>query len=232
LSSTLYEYCLQMGRAELAGEWDAEKNGELSSACLSYGSKKKVWWRCAKGHVWQARILSRVDGAGCPVCTGKAVAPGENDMASLFPQLAAEWHPTKNGALRPEEVLPFSNRKVSWLCAKGHEWESSIAHRTKHSSGCPYCTNKKVLAGFNDLATLQREVAEQWHPTLNGALTPEMITPGSAKKVWWQCSEGHVWQAHVFSRTGADKCGCPVCAGKVNKKLRGKYTDIIEAKTR
>jgi hypothetical protein len=84
-----------------------------------------------------------------------------------------------------------------------------------------------VLAGFNDLATLEPEVAEQWHPTLNGILKPSMVTAGSHRKVWWQCSKGHVWKAVVYSRTGPQKCGCPVCAGRVNQSRMERYATIL-----
>ena len=55
---------------------------------------------------------------------------------------------------------------------------------------------------------------------LNGALTPQMVTAGSHKKIWWRCPENHVWKAVVYSRTGPKRCGCPVCAGKA-KPPRG-----------
>ena len=80
--------------------------------------------------------------------------------------------------------------------------------------GCPYCANRKVLPGFNDLATAAPRVAKQWHESLNGALTPEMVTAGSHKKAWWQCSYGHVWKAAIYSRAGVQQCSCPVCAGR------------------
>ena len=86
--------------------------------------------------------------------------------------------------------------------------------------GCPYCANRKVLPGFNDLATIQPLVTKQWHETLNGTLTPEMVTAGSHKKAWWQCSYGHVWKATIYSRAGVQQCGCPVCAGRTRTKTR------------
>ena len=87
----------------------------------------------------------------------------------------------------------------------------------QRGNGCPYCANRKVLPGFNDLATAAPLVAKQWHETLNGALTPEMVTAGSHKKAWWQCSYGHVWKATIYSRAGVQQCGCPVCAGKAKQ---------------
>ena len=118
----------------------------------------------------------------------------------------------RNGPLTPRQVTPTSNRKAWWLCPRGHSFQAVIAART-NGSDCPYCSNRKVLKGFNDLATLHPRVAAEWHPTLNGALTPEQVTPGSRKKVWWRCAFGHVWKAVIYPRTGPKKCGCPVCAG-------------------
>ncbi len=197
----------------LLDEWDAEKNGELTPRDIPAWSKQHVWWRCEKGHSWQAAVNLRIRSRGCPVCDGKIVIPGENDLASAFPELVNQWHPTKNLPLTPESVTPYSNRKVWWVCEKGHEWQTMVLHRTKVGSGCPYCSGKKVMAGFNDLAAAAPEIAAQWHPTLNGDLTPQMVTAGSHKKVWWRCDAGHEWQAAVFNRTGA-KSGCPICARK------------------
>ena len=212
---------------EIAAQWHPVKNGSLTPQSVVYGSHLKVWWRCAKGHEWQAIILSRTcDGAGCPVCTGRTVLPGENDLASQMPHLAAQWHPTKNNPLTPQKVTVFSNYYVWWICEKGHEYQSRISDRSRRGSGCPYCKNRKVLEGFNDLATREPMIAAQWYQDLNGSLAPNAVTSGSSKKVWWQCSDGHVWQAVISSRTGKERCGCPVCAGRINKRNQHRYSEI------
>ena len=133
-------------------------------------------------------------------------------------EMLRQWHPNRNGDLTPEKTTPFSNRKVWWICEKGHPFQATVASRTRLGNGCPYCAGHKALAGFNDLATRHPDVAAQWHPHLNGDLTPQAVTPGSHKKVWWQCADGHVWQARVDTRTDHRKCGCPVCAGKISTK--------------
>lgn len=211
---------------ELAAQWDTEKNGALTPARVLSGSRKKVWWLCENGHSWQAVISSRAKGSGCPVCAGKIVVPDENDLASAFPDIAAEWHPAKNGGLTPQCFTPASNRRVWWLCQLGHEYQAAIGARTVNGTGCPYCAGKKVLKGFNDLASLEPKIAAEWHPSLNGRLTPETVTVGSARKVWWQCVKGHVWKAVVYSRTGAEKCGCPACAGRVRVSRQEKYAAL------
>ena len=159
----------------------------------------------------------------CPVCAGKSIVPGENDLQTLFPEIAAQWYAEKNGMLTPEQVSPYSNRKVWWRCDLGHPYQAMIGARTMHGSGCPYCANRKVLPGFNDLATVEPKIAAQWHPTLNGALTPEMVTAGSHRKVWWQCPNGHIWKAVIYSRAGPQKCGCPICAGRVKQSRLERY---------
>ena len=213
----------------LAAQWHPTRNGALTPEQLGAGTRKKVWWQCEKGHQWQASVASRAAGAGCPVCAGKRVIPGENDLATHFPDIAAQWHPEKNEGLLPSQVSPSSNRKVWWRCELGHEYTAVIAARTTHSSGCPYCAGRKVLAGFNDLATLEPEVAAQWHPRLNGALTPEQVTVGAHRKVWWECPCGHIWKAVVYSRAGPQKSGCPVCAGRLKPERIRRYQTMDAA---
>ena len=85
-----------------------------------------------------------------------------------------------------------------------------------------------MLAGFNDLATKEPRVAAQWYQPLNGSLTPEMVTCGSSRKVFWRCSDGHIWPAVISSRAGKQKCGCPVCAGRTKVNFAARYQAIME----
>lgn len=202
----------------LAKEWNNEKNGKLTPEMVVSGSVRKVWWRCGAGHEWQASIHSRAQGADCPVCCGKKIVAGINDFATLYPRVAREWDHEKNGVLKPTEIGGASNRHVWWKCPQGHSYKAVVASGTSGESGCPYCGGKRVLAGFNELATVDPAVAAQWHPTLNGPLTPEMVTKGSNKRVWWICGDGHVWKAPVYSRTGKRRHGCPYCNGRYRKE--------------
>lgn len=218
---------LAVTHPELAKQWHPTKNRNVTPQEVVAGTQRKSWWICERGHEWRASIVSRTgNGAGCPVCAGKVIVPGENDLNSAYPELSAQWHPTKNGNLVPQRVSPYSNRKVWWICPQGHEYSAVIATRTERGSGCPYCAGRKVLVGFNDLATVEPEVTKQWHPELNGTLTPGQVTVASHKKVWWQCHEGHVWRAVIYSRTKA-RSGCPVCAGKVRPDRQARYTSAF-----
>ena len=131
MSKTLYDYCKEHRRNDLLSQWCSEKNDLLTPDTISYGSKKKVWWRCEKGHEWQAPVYSRTGAkTQCPYCKNLKLMPGKNDLASQNPDLAAQWHPTKNGILTPKDVMIHSWKKVWWLCENGHEWQAQINPRS------------------------------------------------------------------------------------------------------
>lgn len=126
-------------------------------------------------------------------------------------KLMAEWNWNKNNelGLNPEELTCGSNKKAWWICSKEHEWKATIYNRS-NGKNCPYCSNQKVLIGYNDLATTNPKLAKQWHPTKNGKLTPQDVTASSGKKVWWICNKEHEWKAIIASRNRGNNC--PYCA--------------------
>ena len=198
----------------LASEWHPSLNQPLTPDSLMPNSNKCAWWLGKCGHEWKATVASRNNGNGCPFCKGKKIIIGFNDLSTKNPELAKEWHPTKNGSLLPNMFTCSSQKNVWWLGKCGHEWKTTIAHRND-GRGCPYCTNKKILPGHNDLQTKNPAMAAEWHPTKNGDLLPTMVSEYSNKKVWWQCKNGHEWEAKIKSRS-ARKTGCPVCSRRKN----------------
>src|SRR5438445_7937538 len=137
-------------------------------------------------------------------------------LSVTHPQLAAEWHSTKNGDLRPENITAGSSKKVWWKCQFGHEWDATVSNRVL-GRGCPYCSNRKVDKS-NCLTTTRPELVAEWHPTKNGELRPEQFTAGSGEKVWWKCpaADDHEWQASIYSR--APGIGCPYCNSSWTRK--------------
>ena len=211
-------------RPDLLDQWHPTKNLPMTPERVTVGGHFKAWWVCEQGHEWQAIVKSRtLGGCGCPVCADRALLQEINDLATTHPSLAEQWHPTKNGDLTPRDVVAGNSRKVWWLCTKGHAWQAKISSRTSGGAGCPVCAGTLVVAGENNLESQFPAVAAQWHPTLNGALTPEQVTAGSHRTVWWMCPNGHIWKAIVYSRAGPQKCGCPVCAGKVRPERQERY---------
>jgi hypothetical protein len=198
-------------RPDLAERWHPTKNGSLTPNTIIANYRKKVWWLCEKGHESFTTPANRVgSGVGCTVCSNRTIVAGVNDINTTHPELGAQWHPTKN-VLLSTEVSFGSQKKAWWVCGEGHEWDATIGSRQKR--GCPVCAGKRVLAGFNDLATVQPVLAKEWHPTKNVLKVTE-VTQGSGKKVWWLGVCGHEWDATVLNRVFA-KSSCPVCANQV-----------------
>lgn len=210
----LVEFCEVNKREHLLMEWDNHRN-KITKEEVTYASHRKVWWRCAEGHFWESEVKERASGGtGCPYCNNKKVLKGFNDLATVNPTIAAEWNYDKNRGITPYDVTAGSEKKVWWKCSIGHEWQANVENRAIKGNACPYCSGKKALAGFNDLKTLYPEVASEWCEELNTDVRVDDIRPGSGRKVWWRCQEGHVWEARVFSRTSNKRPGCPVCAGR------------------
>jgi hypothetical protein len=196
--------------AAQAYEWDP--------SLVSTGSKKKLKWICEKGHQYFAVVYSRTSGSGCPVCAGKQVLVGFNDLKTKFPDIAAEaygWDPTT--------VTVGTQQKMDWICDKGHQYSSTVANRTSGGRGCPICSGRQVLVGFNDLKTKFPDIAAEaygWDPTT--------VSIGSTLKKSWICPKGHQFSSTVNGRTSGT--GCPYCSGhKVwvgFNDLKTKFPDI------
>jgi len=213
-------------RPDLAAEWHPTSNSKTPAEVVP-GGNVRAWWRCRTDirHEWQALVSSRAKGCGCPYCAGQRVAPGWS-LADVRPQVAAEWHPTRNRGKTPRDFTPSSGTKVWWQCSvfPGHVWRAAIYSRVR--SGCPYCHRGHLLPRRADgkppsgsLAARRPVVAAEWHPTKNDPLMAADVTAGSSRRIWWRCSDGHEWQARLISRTGKKGSGCPHCAGRAPPRL-------------
>ena len=131
-------------------EWDFTKNLGLNPKDFLSGSNKLVWWKCVKGHSYQTQIRRRTyknNPSGCPYCAGVKVN-SDNNLAALFPKVAAEWHPIKNGKVLPSHITAGSSMNAWWQCAHGHEYQSAVKGRTRAErlSGCPHCNPQSSRA--------------------------------------------------------------------------------------
>ena len=141
-----------------------------------------------------------------------------NSLAEVHPELVFEWS-EKNLPLKPDEITFGSNKKVWWRGACGHEWQTSVKARS-NGEKCPICSGARVIAGINDLATLEPLLEKQWSE--KNKIKSTEVSIGSHKKVIWRCEKGHEWEAAVKSRT-INKTGCPYCSH--NKVLAG-FNDL------
>jgi hypothetical protein len=204
--------CLARVRPDVAKLWHLTKNGALTPWDVFPGSGRLVWWKCprAPDHVWHGSIATRAR-HGCPFCKGRRVC-ASNSLANVAPSLAAQWHPRRNGKLRPVDVFHRANRVAWWNCgvAPDHEWHAVVADRRRSGAGCPFCAGRRVSV-TNSLAKLFPKVARQWHHARNHGVTPADVLAATRDLVWWRCALGHEWRASVRARTAGGKA-CPMCA--------------------
>jgi very-short-patch-repair endonuclease len=135
----------------------------------------------------------------------------EQSIAFLKPKLASEWHPYKNGELRPSDLLPGSGKKIWWQCHKNkeHEWYISPDHRTRRNSSCPYCSFKR-LHPTNSLKALYPKIAYEWDEGKNKKKSNEVPARWSQKS-YWICERGHSFVYSVRQRT-VNGLNCPYCS--------------------
>ena len=132
-------------------------------------------------------------------------------LAEEHPELVPQWGTSNE--LSPSDVSSGSHKKVWWTCEKGHSWEATIKNRALLGSGCPYCEHRAVLKGFNDLQTVNPNVARTWSP--KNTLKPSDVSPSSNTTVLWICKNGHEWSARIADRNEGH--GCPYCSGNAKK---------------
>jgi hypothetical protein len=133
---------------DLLDTWDYARNEGLDPTTTKASWKARVWWQCPvdESHAWEREVIYRARrGFGCPYCTNRKVCR-TNSLRATFPDIAAEWHPKKNGKLTPDDFLPGADTKCWWRCAEGHSFEQLIAARTKQLQGCPMCHRERVRA--------------------------------------------------------------------------------------
>jgi DNA-directed RNA polymerase subunit RPC12/RpoP len=205
------ENSLATRHPKIARQWHPTLNGDLTPHKVTAHANMNAWWLCRRGidHIWNASIDSRIR-AGCPYCSGYKIGQ-QNNLKVLFPDVAAQWHSSKNGKLKPENVSPGSHELMWWICLKGldHVWQATAKNRTERGSGCPFCIGKQVSV-INSLASLFPKIARQWHKTKNGKLRSFDVTSKTDRVVWWQCQSGHSWQQRIANRT-TRLGGCPIC---------------------
>lgn len=194
-------------------------------------SNVKLLWQCPlfEDHQWMTSVGKITDGCGCPFCAGRKIAKS-NCLATTHPEIALEWHPTKNENLTPFDVGHGQSRKVWWQCQNGHEWLCPITNRINRynwkKSTCAYCLNQKISIE-NSLASTNPILAKQWHP--KNALKPTEVSRCCNKKVWWICNEGHEWEASIGNRS--KNRNCPYCGNKkisATNSLMAKNADLCK----
>ena len=217
---------------ELQKQWHGKLNMHLGNLLITPGSNRKVWWSCDQCpdgflHIWEATVLNRTYGRGCPFCSGNAICQ-HNTLARKAPEVALFWDAEKNRPLTPDQVTACSHMRRHWKCSAClHEWQAAVGRKVHAKTGCPKCAKVKFGKKTDStgqkhptFATAKHPLLQQWDHDRNreNGNFPDKVTLRSSKLIWWQCYECpkgkvHSWQARAYSRTRKLSTGCPCCVG-------------------
>ncbi|MGE6849652.1 zinc-ribbon domain-containing protein [Bacillus tropicus] len=201
---------------DIAAQWHPKLNKGALPYGITYGSDVQAWWICSCGYEWKEEIAKRTGrkDKGCPVCRNKIL----NQLSSLqskYPEIAAEWHPTLNGDLTQNDVLPNSKESVYWMCRNNteHVWKTSIAYRVNRKTTCIYCAGARTYFE-NGFASRYPKLMDEWCYEQNKGINPDDPFLKPMEKVWWRCKrkKNHIWDMPVWYRIRGE--GCPYCAKK------------------
>ena len=134
---------------ELAGYWDESKNG-ISVNKVYYNDRKEYWWVCPNGHSFRRDTMhmGRSVGTstlGCPVCHGKDVREGVNDVFTVkFNGI------TKNG--KESDYSKCVNGLASFIKSLGFCIEEGAhVYSNPSMSADIYIPSKKIVIEYNGL---------------------------------------------------------------------------------
>lgn len=215
--------CSAIRKAEWDAEYERWKNTpvadvpELASAWADDADPRSVmvagdWmlrrFRCPVGHHPRISPLTFLQ-SGCPSCRSAETRRAQkNWLADTLPEIASQWHPTRNGNLTPADVVWDSQRSVWWLaeCCR-YEWEETPRSRDKYDRlHCPRC---KTILG--SLAWQDPGLAAEWSPA--NPLTAWNVRPHAATPFVpeWICAtdKAHVWRSALSGRSNGSEC--PEC---------------------
>ena len=207
-------YLIDFDQIMLDYNW--EKNASFDPARITKGSNKKIEWKChVCGHEWVATPYTRITANhGCHMCavrnrSQRTVKDSAESIGNLVPESLTYWD-YENNHFTPFEVSSMSSKIIHWKCQNGHSW---VAKASKFSIGqrCPYCIGKKVLTGYNDLATKRPDLMGEWDYERNIAIDPRTTYYLSQQYAWWTCVNSHSWKAKISAR---QTTGCPYCNNK------------------
>lgn len=202
--------------------WDYDKNEKRPDEVTFSSHHKNIWWFCGCGKRHSYTDMPNTKSLNldaCPYKDGKRVLYGYNDLKTQFPSIAKEWHPTLNGNLKPEMKTYGSSTKVWWRCQKYHHtYEMEINKRTgSEARGCPYCSGKRLLKGFNDALTKKPYLIDMW--SSNNKKGPDEYLAESHSKVLIICPTcGDEFEKEIHQIKGM--CYCEKCQKELKTSFR------------
>jgi hypothetical protein len=181
-----------------------------------------ITWCCENNHTWKRSFAEELSSKGCGKCLGTDLWEGQNDLLSQFPDVASEIAYDLNAEL--EGFLQVPSGKVHqnssldswWRCTNhGHTWRTKVEKRTREGTGCPFCSDRRVWPGFNDLWTKRPDLVDEIDFDKHAGLDPKKLLWVSHVVLNWVCLEKHKWSATLQVRSSNSNrrpTGCPNCA--------------------
>jgi len=205
--------CLATTHAELVKEW----NDKTSPFTVHANSRKQVIWKCKNNHIWKTSIRNRaIQGKGCSKCK-RLIASSEYNFEIVYPEIAKDWG---NNKKLPNQYTPKSGQKVHWICKNNHQEYKSIKQRVE--TGCTKCNKTKISKNYN-LETICPHIKEIFDYEKNN-ITPDALMPGSNRKIWLKCENGHSFRRKVNKIN--EKTTCLKCSGAIPTKTNNLYVNF------
>lgn len=212
---------------EVFDEWDYEKN-LIDPKSIKSDDVTKYWWigkEC--NHTWVQTVNKRIyRKAGCVYCKNQQVLKGFNDLATTRPDIAKAW--SSKNKIQPDELISRSKEKIILECEYKHETIVNLKSVFTQKEFCTVCLNRKLGKGFNDFATKQPLLAEEWSP--QNSLSPSEVIFNSDEKVLWVCKEKqHVWRKSPKLRAAYPSC--PDClANSYSSKAEMEILEYVQTR--
>ena len=196
---------------EIAAELAVQENGGTRPENIAVSDRRDFYWQCPvdSRHVYPASPSNRVHAkSGCPICINRLIVPHINDVATTHPETAADWDPAALEIDPPTKFSAGSKKWIPFLCPNGHHITMAIVDRVT-AGKCPDCIKLDTRRSRDGLPITHPEIADQWHPTLNGDNLPGDFTYGSRFSAWWLCPNGHPYEQRIERKVNG--YGCSIC---------------------
>lgn len=214
---------LESQRPEWLPFWDYDKNVDILPSQIFKHSTRQVWWKCACGESFQMSAQSFK--GKCRACITNKTTSGENDLATMRPDLLAYWDYDAN-VIKPNQIRNTSSKQAHWKCPVcGHRYIRSVFHQNNVKGLCPVCARIEVVSGVNDFATTHPEVATWWNTERNHKAAKEVFS-GSSGIWWWRCPQGHEYQRQIDKQI--KHCTCPKCKRERYKIYAVNINDLTD----
>ena len=196
---------------ECVAQWSP--NNERRPEDVLFTSPEWFKWICptCKGEFGGKIDAVINDEDACPYCDNRRVLSGYNSLADKYPEYVSQWSP--DNECRPEEVLFKSSGWYKWVCPDcGGNYGAPIESVVDRDDACPYCSNRRVLSGYNSLADKYPEYVSQWAP--DNECRPEDVLFKSSGWYKWVCPDcGGDYKAQIESVVGREDA-CPYCSDR------------------